>query len=99
MNLNTLLVKRWATGSFVPLTAVDNNDAINKILLERRKELLFRGLRWIDIKRLNVEGRNIILKRKLPDGTIVSIAPNSNYYALPLPKDLIDLTGMPQNPG
>jgi tetratricopeptide (TPR) repeat protein len=95
--LNTLLYKRY-DNTFTGLTATDANDALNTILLERRKELIMRGLRWIDIKRLNKEGRNIVLTRILPDGTIVTLLPNANYYALPLPKDIIDQTGMPQNP-
>lgn len=96
-DLNTLLVKRWKTGTYNPLTFVNVQDAVTKILSERRKELIFRGLRWIDIKRLNKEGANIILKRKL--GTAeYTLLPNENRYALPIPKDIIELTGMPQNP-
>lgn len=94
--LNTLLFKRH-TNAFTGLTAVDANDALNKILLERRKELIFRGLRWSDIKRLNKEGRNIIPTRVI-NSTIFTLQPNANYYALPLPYDIINLTGMPQNP-
>jgi len=95
-DLNTLLAKRWNSGTFIPLMASDANDALNKILMERRKELIFRGLRWMDIKRLNREGRNIILNR-LVDGQIYSLQPNANYFALPLPTDIINLTNMPQN--
>jgi len=54
--LNALLSKRWTTGTFTNLEATDPAQALNIILLERRKELLFRGLRWIDIKRFNKEG-------------------------------------------
>jgi len=98
-DLNTVIKKRWSNnGTWQPFTAADAQDALNKILVERRKELLYRGLRWSDIKRLNKEGRNIILKRILPNGTISILQPNANYYALPLPKDIVDLTGIPQNP-
>ena len=62
-DLNTLLIKRWMTASWVPLTATDAADALSKILLDRRKELLMPALRWPDIKRLNKEGANIVLKR------------------------------------
>lgn len=94
--LNTLLVKRHAS-SFTGLTAVDANDALNKILTERRKELLMRGLRWMDIKRLNKEGANLTLLRII-NGQNYTLQPNANYYALPLPTDIINLTKMPQNP-
>jgi len=95
-DLNMLLRKRH-TGTFTDITATDAADALNKILLERRKELLMRGLRWIDIKRLNKEGRNIIPTRLIAGQTYV-LQPNANYYALPLPTDIINLTEMPQNP-
>jgi hypothetical protein len=95
--LNSLLSKRY-NNTFTALTAADTNDALNKILLERRKELLMRGLRWIDIKRLNKEGRNIALTRLLPTGQTITLQPNSNYFALPLPADIIIQSGMNQNP-
>lgn len=98
-DLNSLMIKRWRnTVPFPPITAADANDAINKILIERRKELLFRGLRWIDIKRLNKEGKNIILKR-LPGGQTYTLSPNDDRYALALPIDIIQITGVPQNSG
>jgi len=96
-DLNTLLEKRWKTGSFVPLIATNAADALNLVLTERRKELLFRDLRWSDIKRLNKEGANIILKR-IVNGQSFILQPNENKYALPLPPDIINLSGMQQNP-
>jgi hypothetical protein len=94
-DLNTLLEKRY-NATFVPVIATDINDALNKILTERRKELLFRGLRWIDIKRLNKEGANITLKR-IVGGQTYTLPPNDDRYALPLPKDIIDQAGIQQN--
>ena len=95
-DLNTLLSKRY-NSSFVPVNTPDNNTTLDRILLERRKELLFRGLRWMDIKRLNKEGANIILKRYI-NGQNYLLQPNANYYALPLPSDIVNMTGMAQNP-
>jgi hypothetical protein len=95
-DLNTLLAKRY-NATFVPITASDANDALNKILLERRKELLFRGLRWMDIKRLNKEGAGIIQKRIVNNQTYI-LSPNDLRYALPIPEYVINISGMPQNP-
>lgn len=95
--LNTLLVKRWKTGTFVPYTAANENEALKTILEERRKELVMRDLRWMDIKRLNKEGWNIKLKRNL-DGWEYVLLPNEERYALPLPESVISRSGMPQNP-
>lgn len=95
--LNTLLVTRYQTGTFVPLTASDASDAVQKILAERRKELLMRGLRWMDVKRLNKLGAGITLKRKV-NNVVYILDPNSPRYALPIPDDVISITGMEQNP-
>lgn len=96
-DLNTLLQTRWVTGTFVPLEAVDEEKALEIILAERRKELVFRSLRWMDIKRLNVEGANISLKRFI-NGKFYELPPNDKRFALALPSDIIDMTGIPQNP-
>ncbi|MFT4152256.1 RagB/SusD family nutrient uptake outer membrane protein [Parafilimonas sp.] len=95
-DLNRLLENRYKTGTYSPLSMASGDSILDRILLERRKELLFRGLRWMDIKRLNKEGRDITLKRII-DGKVYTLAPDASYYALPLPKDIIDITGIAQN--
>ncbi|HWK03372.1 MAG TPA: RagB/SusD family nutrient uptake outer membrane protein [Puia sp.] len=94
-DLNTLLVKRW-NGSFTPVTATTATEALDTILVERRKELAFRGLRWTDLRRLNKEGANITLTRLL-FGQTYQLPPNSPYYVLPIPPDVIALSGIQQN--
>lgn len=96
-DLNTLMVTRWKAGAFVPFTAASSTDALAIILQERRKELPFRSLRWMDIKRLNKEGAGIVLTRMI-NGVTYTLLPNDNRYALALPADIIRMTGMPQNP-
>jgi len=96
-DLNRLLLNRWVTGKFTPLTASSPQDAKNKILAERRKELAFRGLRWSDLRRLNKEGANYTLKRMLY-GQTYQLPPNSNLYILPIPPDVIHMSGIPDNP-
>lgn len=93
--LNTLLENRH-TDDFVPLSASSSSAALELILLERRKELLMRGLRWMDIKRLNREGAGIIQKRTV-EGIDYVLLPNDPRYALPIPEDVISLSGMEQN--
>lgn len=98
-DLNTLMKMRWEkTVDFPVFTATTAQEAIELILKERRKELLFRGLRWMDIKRLNKEGANIQLKRVM-NGKEYLLAPNEDRYALPLPVDVVATSGVLQNPG
>lgn len=96
-DLNTLMIKRWRnTVPFPQYVANTKEEALAIILAERRKELCMRGLRWPDIKRLNKEAANIILTRII-DNKMYALQPNADYYALPLPADIIEQTGIPQN--
>ncbi len=96
--LNTLLVTRWKTGTFVPFTAADAPTALAIILAERRKELLFRDLRWTDLKRLNRDPALQQTLRRRISGTDYILPPNDNRYAQPIPASVIALSGMQQNP-
>lgn len=95
--LNHLLENRIEQSAFQPLITADSDTALAWILTERRKELVFRGLRWQDLRRLNLEGKGLTIERHL-DGQIFSLLPNSPLYALPIPPDEIQLSGIPQNP-
>ena len=95
--LNALLSKRYPASSFTPLTATTPNQALDLILLERRKELVWRGLRWDDIRRLNKDGAGIVLTRVLNNLTI-KLLPNDVRYVFPIPDDEIALSRIKQNP-
>jgi hypothetical protein len=95
--LNQLLEKRYQSGTFVPIVYQNPQMLLDTILAERQKELIFRGERWADIKRLNLEGRNILLRRFV-NNEWIQLEPNSPRYAAPIPEKVIDLSGMQQNP-
>lgn len=95
--LNHLLVTRWQQGSFQPYSASDPAAALSVILAERRKELILRGTRWTDLKRLNLEqGNEVTLQRKL-NGNTYLLRPNDLRYQLLIPQAVISQTGMVQN--
>ena len=95
--LNDLLRTRWKSGTFIELSASSGAQALQIIRAERRKELLFRGLRWADLKRYNREGANISLSKTI-SGQLFTLPPNDLRYAIAIPEDIIKMTGMPQNP-
>lgn len=97
-DLNALLAKRWKSGSFVPFTARTSEDALKIILEERRKELVFRGLRWSDLKRLNKEPRFAVTLEKTIAGKEYVLPPNDNRYVFPIPSVVIQMSGIEQNP-
>jgi len=96
-DLNTLLIKRYSTGTFIPYTLVNTPDMLDTILNERRKELCFRGLRWTDLRRLNSEGKNIFLERDINNQQYF-LLPNDKKYVYPIPQPVISFNpGMQQN--
>lgn len=97
--INTLLENKWKSGTFIPILFSDKEQAIDLILKERRKELIFRGVRWSDIKRLNSEkGREIVLQRKDDKGNVIAeLPPNDRRYYYLIPDEVIRQTGMQQN--
>lgn len=92
--LNTLLQTRYKTGQFTPLTATTANEALTIILTERRKELLRRGTRWTDIKRLTGDAQFQVSPQRVTSTQTYSMP---MPYLMLLPKKVIDLSGMPQN--
>jgi len=94
--LNRLLKNRFAPGNFIPVEELSASAALQRIMTERRKELVGRTLRWTDLKRLNREGANITLTRDL-NGMTYTLPPNDPRYVFPIPDDEIALSGIQQN--
>lgn len=96
--LNRLLIKRFRTGSFVPLVATSAAQALALVLSEREKELPFTAsLRWEDLKRLNTEPSFARTIRRSHNGQLYELPANDPRYVFPIPEDEIRLTKIPQN--
>lgn len=99
-DLNQLMTNRFrktnGKSTYTPLVTTNASNALQIILTERRKELVMRGLRWMDIKRLNKEGGNIALTRTL-NKQMYTLPANDFRFALPIPELVIDISGMQQN--
>jgi hypothetical protein len=96
--LNTLLLNRWEMGTFIPYAASTSDDALRLILNERRKELIFRGLRWTDLRRLNKDPRFAITLIRNLNGSVYELKPNDARYVWPIPDKEIQISGIAQNP-
>lgn len=95
--LNSLLVKRYDDSvPYIPFEANSQQEAVEMILKERRKELVWRGIRWHDLKRLSKEGHGHVLSRKV-NGEVHTLPPNDLRYVFPIPDDEIALSGIQQN--
>lgn len=96
-DLNLLLSSRWRTGTYVPVSNLSSEDALKKILEERRKQLVGRGLRWSDLRRLNQEGPFATEVQRLIRGQKYVLAPGDHRYTFPIPEEEIRET-IEQNP-
>ncbi|GAA0882187.1 hypothetical protein GCM10009120_07840 [Sphingobacterium siyangense subsp. cladoniae] len=97
-DLNKLLAMRFSNGSFTPLTASTQKEALGYILSERRKELIWRGLRWTDLRRLKDDPDFSVTPQRNIMGQIYSLTPNSPRYTMLIPPEVINTSGMQQNP-
>lgn len=92
--LNLLLQNRFKTGTYVIISTNDNNELLDIIIKERRKELLARGLRWQDLKRLNREAKFMkTLVRKIGDD-VFTLPPNDPKYIFAIPQYIKSFTGI-----
>ncbi|MDR3716770.1 MAG: RagB/SusD family nutrient uptake outer membrane protein [Puia sp.] len=97
-DLNNLLQTRWAANTYVPYTASNSLDALTIILNERRKELAFRGTRWIDLRRLNRDTRFALTLTRNMNNQVYTLPPNDPRYVFPIPQDeILYNPTMPQN--
>lgn len=88
--INTLMIKRWKSGTFIPKIAANPTDALAYILKERRKELIFRGLRWPDLRRLNKDPLTATTLVRVYNGVRFELPPNDNRYTFYLPLNEIN---------
>lgn len=96
--LNYLLKHRIEKQFFVPITE-NNPYALLKIIIqERRKELVRRGVRWSDLRRLNKDERfkKEIVREVTIDGKtqLFKLLPNSSDYVFNIPVEVKNMTGM-----
>ncbi|MFX1704992.1 RagB/SusD family nutrient uptake outer membrane protein [Chitinophaga sp. CC14] len=97
-DLNTLLLNRYVTGTLIPLQATTADQALSIILQERKKELLYRGVYWTDLRRLNKDPKYAKTLTRIVKGTSYQLPPNDPKYALPIPDLEVQLSGIQQNP-
>lgn len=99
--LNQLLEKRWKAGTFEEITGTDEVEILRLVLLERRKQLMFRGTRWGDLRRLNKDSRfrqTLTRRFHTSSGLEEYTLPHDDLrYVFLIPLNVIEITGMEQN--
>lgn len=102
-DLNYLLLNRWAKSNsgvslYTNQTAASSEEALFKIIIERRKEMPATGnLRWEDLRRLNKDPKFAKTVTRVVAGKSYSIFPSDRRYVLPIPPYEINISGIQQN--
>ncbi|MFC6102842.1 RagB/SusD family nutrient uptake outer membrane protein [Olivibacter domesticus] len=95
--LKTLLIHRFKNNKMEKVPYESKEELLAQILLERRKELVFRGIRWSDLRRLNLDPAFAIKLTRRIDGEEYELPPNDPRYTLLIHPATIEMTGMQQN--
>lgn len=97
--INELRKMRFQAADYTPLEAQSVNDALKIVIEERQRELMGRGLRWFDQRRLGSEEGLISTVERTVDGVTYTLEPMSNRYTFPIAQNIIDLNKeISQNP-
>ena len=85
--VNLLRKNRVKTAAYTDLSASSPEDALVKVLAERRRELAYSGLRWFDMKRLDQEGRMPEITRKdaATGAVLATLPPHGANYTFEIP--------------
>lgn len=98
VDLNRILRNRYVRGTYTDYTTNDQDEILDKVLHERRKEFPFAGnIRWQDLRRLNLETRLATTIIRNYAGTIIELKPNDPKYVFPIPPNEVGVTGIVQN--
>ena len=92
--LNLLLENRFRSGTYKTISATDPKELLDLTINERRKELLGRGLRWQDLKRLNKDNRYSRTLTRTIGNTVFTLPANDPKYVFPIPQYIKSFTGI-----
>ncbi|SEL57420.1 RagB/SusD family nutrient uptake outer membrane protein [Parapedobacter koreensis] len=92
-----LRLHRYKAGTLQPLTAGTPAEALQVVLMERRKELYMRGVRWEDLRRLNREPELATTLVRHIEGDRYELPPMDNKWVWPIPENEVSLNHLVQN--
>ncbi len=96
-DLTTLAMYRYETDKREWIGDLDGEELLREIISERRKELVFRGVRWSDLRRYNASGDSDNTLIRNLDGEEYRLTAGSRRWIWPLPLDAVALGGLEQN--
>lgn len=94
--LKYYLGKRYGSNELTDYPT-DREELLSYVILERRRQLIFRGTRWMDLRRLNKDSRFAKSLKKEIDGKVYVLESGSNQYTWPIPNNAVEFGGLEQN--
>ncbi|MDR6784325.1 tetratricopeptide (TPR) repeat protein [Pedobacter africanus] len=97
--MNDIRKFRTATAAYQPFQSTDKEVVLQRVLLERRFEQAFKGMRWMDMRKLDAENKMPAVNRLNAKGEIITtLEPHSPKYVLKIPAAVLNFNpDMPQN--
>lgn len=90
--LSSFCARRYEHWSDDELREIEGLELLHRILLERRKQLVMRGLRWEDCRRLNKDSNTATNFERYVDGILYTLrADDPVKWVWPFPKEATDL--------
>lgn len=95
--LNALKKNRYDIAYYLPYESNDPEEILDWVLTERKKELVMRGTRWEDLRRLNKEARYAKTLYRSIGTQDFELPPNDVRYIWPLPAEAVQIGKYEQN--
>ncbi|GGC21163.1 membrane protein [Parapedobacter defluvii] len=96
-DLNHLLRYRFRDGMFDPIKESNAEEVLRIVLQERRKELVMRGTRWEDLRRLSNDPRFAGTLVRMIDGQRYELPAGDPRWVWPIPDNEVELNKLEQN--
>lgn len=97
-DLSHLLSHRYDANHVAEISPETPADRLLEIVLtERRKQLVLRGTRWTDLRRLNQDDRFAVSLTRILGDKRFTLPPNDRRYALPIPPREVLMSNFSQN--
>lgn len=89
--VNMIRSKRISDYAYEPLTASNEQEALNIVLQERRWELALHGTRWMDMKRLDAQSKMPAVERidAATGDVLETLQPKSDHYTFEIPSRVL----------
>jgi tetratricopeptide (TPR) repeat protein len=99
-HLDVLRKKRYPAVTYQKYVSTNRDEILQKIMQERGFEFPYNGIRWMDMRRINAEGKmSEVTRLDKSNNVIATLMPGSPRYTLQMPVQVLLFNpGWSQNP-